>query len=83
VWGAELHHSAHKRRLGRFFNSSALGKPAVPRPLGTVPGGLAGMAELRPLSPGGAGGEKPLLFTTHKPSQMCKKKALVVHVTRW
>jgi hypothetical protein len=33
--------------------------------------------------PGGPGVTKPLLFTTHKPSQMCKKKAAVVHVTRW
>jgi hypothetical protein len=39
------------------------------------------MAELRPLFPGGPGGAKPLLFTTHKPCQMCKKKTLVVHVT--
>jgi hypothetical protein len=38
---------------------------------------------IAPLFPGGPGGTKPLLFTTHRPSQMCKKKAVVVHVTRW
>jgi hypothetical protein len=27
------------------------------------------MAEVGPLVPGGPGGTKPLLFTTHKPSQ--------------
>jgi hypothetical protein len=37
----------------------------------------------RPLFPGGPGGTKPLLFTTHGPPQMCKKKPLVVHVARW
>jgi hypothetical protein len=36
-----------------------------------------------PVSGKGGGGTKPLLFTTHKPSQMCKKKTLVVHVARW
>jgi hypothetical protein len=77
--GAELHPRPHTRRVGRFCNSSALVKRAVPGPEG-----LAGISELRPLFPGGgAGGEKPLLFTTHKPFQMYKKKALVVHVTRW
>jgi hypothetical protein len=45
--------------------------------------GPAGMAKLRPLIPGGPGETKPLLFTTPKPCQMCKKKAVVVHVTRW
>jgi hypothetical protein len=35
---------AHTRRVGRFFNSSGLVKRAQ---------GLAGMAELRPLFPGG------------------------------
>jgi hypothetical protein len=78
--GAELHQRPH----GRFFNSSALGKRAVARPSGAAPEGLAGMAELPPLSPGGSGREKPLLFTTHKPCQMCKKKPTVAaHVTRW
>jgi hypothetical protein len=56
----ELHQRHHRattrgqRLLLRFFNSSALVlsnrnlvKRAVPRPPGTVPGGLAGMAELR------------------------------------
>jgi hypothetical protein len=71
--------SAHKRRVGRFFNSSG----AVSRPSGPGPEGLAGVAKLAPLLPGGPGGAKPLLFTTHRPCQLCKKKTLVVHVTRW
>jgi hypothetical protein len=37
------------------------------------------LAELAPLFPGGGGGAKPLLFTTHKPCQMCKKKDIAVH----
>jgi hypothetical protein len=45
-----------QRALLRFFISSAVVKRAVPRPSGTVPEGLAGMAELAPLFPGGAGG---------------------------
>jgi len=45
-----------QRALLRFFISSGLVKRAVPRPSGTVPEGLAGMAELRVLVPGGAGG---------------------------
>jgi hypothetical protein len=55
---------------------------------------MRGALGLRPLFPGWAGGEKPLLFTTHKPCQMWKKKprrkAVVeeealraLHVTRW
>jgi hypothetical protein len=79
--GAELHPRPHTRRVGRFFHSSGLVKHAVPRPSG--PEGLVGVAELRVLVPGGPGGAKPLLFTTHKPSQMCKKQTLVVHVARW
>jgi hypothetical protein len=63
------------RRVGRFFNSSALGKRAVPRPSATVAEGLAGMAKLAPLFPGGpGGGGEPLLFKTHRPYQMCNKK---------
>jgi hypothetical protein len=61
----ELHQRHHPRAAGApalFFNSSALVKRAVPRPSGTVPGGLAGMAELAPLFPGGPGGGKPLLL---------------------
>jgi hypothetical protein len=34
--------SAHTRRVGRFFNSSAFEKRAVPRPSGAAPEGLAG-----------------------------------------
>jgi hypothetical protein len=54
--------------VGRFFNSIGLVKRAVPRPSATVAEGLAGMAELRPLFPGGPGGTKPLLFTTRRAS---------------
>jgi hypothetical protein len=36
---------------------------AVSWPLGAVPEGLGGMAELRRLLPGGPGGAKPLLHT--------------------
>jgi hypothetical protein len=54
--------------------------------VGTVPQGLAGMAELRPLFPGGGGpgGKKPLLC--HNPqalSNVQKKKTIAAHVTRW
>jgi hypothetical protein len=45
------------------------------RPSGAAPEGLAGMAKLAPLFPGGPGGAKPLIFTTHRPCQMCKKKS--------
>jgi hypothetical protein len=45
-----------QRVLLRFFNSSALVKRAVPRPSRAAREGLAGMAELAPLFPGGAGG---------------------------
>jgi hypothetical protein len=43
----------------------------APAPV-TPPEGLAGMAELRPLFlfPGGPGGAKPLLFTTHNPQAL-------------
>jgi hypothetical protein len=61
--------SAHRRRVGRFFDSSALVKRAVSRPSATVAEGLAGMAALAPLFPVRPGGTKPLLFTTGKPSQ--------------
>jgi hypothetical protein len=40
----------------RFFNSSGLVKRAVPMPLGPGSEGLAGMAEIRALVPGGAEG---------------------------
>jgi hypothetical protein len=59
----------------RFFNSSGLVKRAVPRPSGPGPEGLAGMAELGPLLPGGGapGGTKPLLL--HAPFLVFKKTA--------
>jgi hypothetical protein len=75
--------------VGRFFNPSEClrktrGAQAVRHCAhGTVPEGLARMAKLAPLFPGGPGGGKPLLFTTHGPCQMCKKRAPNVHVTRW
>jgi hypothetical protein len=80
--GAELHQRPHAAR-GALLQFECLRKRAVSRPSGAAPEGLTGMAELRPLFPGGPGGAKPLLFTNHKPCQMCKKKPLVVHVTRW
>jgi hypothetical protein len=66
VWGGWSSTSAATRgqraALLRFFNSSGLVKRAVPRPCsGGPPEGLTGMAELRRLFPGGAGGAKPLL----------------------
>jgi hypothetical protein len=66
--GAELHPRPHTRRVGRFCNSSALVKHAVPRSSRAARQGLAGMAELRPLFPGGPGGEKPLLC--HNPQAL-------------
>jgi hypothetical protein len=52
---------------------------------GAVPEGLAGVAKLRPLFPGGPGGEKPLLCcSSARPCfQMHKKKPIAVRVTRW
>jgi hypothetical protein len=46
---------------------------------------MRGVFGLAPLFPGGGEEEKSRCFatTTHKPSQMCKKKTVVVHVTRW
>jgi hypothetical protein len=38
-------------------------------PFGAPPEGLAGMAELAPLFPGG-GGAKPLLFTFYNPQAL-------------
>jgi hypothetical protein len=69
--------------VGRFFNSTGVLKRAVSRPSATVVEGLAGMAGLCQYFLGGPGGGKPLLFTTHKPCQMYKKKPIAVHVTRW
>ena len=62
-WSCTSATTRGQRALLRFFNSSGLVKRAVPRPSGTVPeAGLAGMAELRVLVPGRAGGGKPLLL---------------------
>jgi hypothetical protein len=78
----ELHQRPQAAR-GALLQFECLRKRAVSRPSGPGPECLAGMAKLAPLFLGGPGGAKPLLFTTHKPGQMCKKKTLVVHVTRW
>jgi hypothetical protein len=50
VCGGGAAPAAHRRRVGRFFNSTGVLKRAgVPRPSGTAPEGLPGMAELRRL----------------------------------
>jgi hypothetical protein len=81
--GAELHQRPHAAR-GALHEFDWLRKTRGPRPCGTVPEGLAGMAELHAgwSREGGEGGGV-CFATTHKPCQMCKKKALVVHVARW
>ena len=67
--GVEICTSAHTRRVGRFFHSSALVKRAVSGPSGAAPEGHArGVWVMSPV-PGRPGGTKPLLFTTRKPSQ--------------
>jgi hypothetical protein len=68
---------------GALLQFEWLRKRAVPRPSGAAPEGLAGMAELRRLFPGGQEEQSNGFATIHKPCQICKKKALVVHVTRW
>jgi hypothetical protein len=56
----------------------------VPRPCGTMSEGLAGMAELAmPAGPGGGQEEKSRCFSQPTGLVRCKKKALVLHVTRW
>jgi hypothetical protein len=57
--------SAHTRRVGRFFHSSALGKRAVPRPSGAVPEGYARGVWVRSTVPGRARGNKAVAF--HNP----------------
>jgi hypothetical protein len=77
-WSCTSAATRGQRALLRSFNSSGLVKRAVPRPWGTAPEGLAGMAELRRLFPGGgAGGAKPLLL--HAPFLGFKKNG----VRRW
>jgi hypothetical protein len=83
----ELHQRprAHRRRVGRFFDPSALVKRAVPRPSGAAPEGYARGVWVSSPVPGEARGNKAVAF--HNPQafskRMCKKKTLVVHVTRW
>jgi hypothetical protein len=65
--GVELHQRRHSRAAGAAAAALLASirapkkKRAVPRHSGAPPEGLAGMAELRPLFPGGAGGAKLLL----------------------
>jgi hypothetical protein len=56
VWSCTSAATRGQRALLRFFISSALVKRAVPGPSRAAREGLAGMAELAPLFPGGAGG---------------------------
>jgi hypothetical protein len=57
--------SAHKRRVGRFFDSSALVKRAVPRPSGPGPEGYARGVWVSSPGPGRARGNKAVAF--HNP----------------
>jgi hypothetical protein len=61
-WGVTLHQRSAPplaaRGTGCFFNSSGEEKCALSRPSGPGPEGLAGMAELRPLFPGGLGARR-------------------------
>jgi hypothetical protein len=57
--------SAHTRRVGRFFHSSALGKRAVPRPSDTVSEGYARGVWVTSTVPGRARGDKAAGF--HNP----------------
>jgi hypothetical protein len=60
--GAELHQRPHAARGVLLpFEYLCIRKTRVSRPWGTLPQGLAGVSELRPLFPGGPGGGKPLL----------------------
>jgi hypothetical protein len=52
-WSCTSAATRGQRALLRYFISSGLVKRAVPRPSATVAEGLAGMAELRVLVPGG------------------------------
>ena len=61
-WSCTSAATRGQRALLRFFIPSGLVKRAVPRPSAAAAEGLAGMAELRVLVPGGAGGGKPLLL---------------------
>jgi hypothetical protein len=82
--GVELHQRPHKAR-GALLPFECLSKTrgGCPGLRALRPKDMRGVFGLAPLFPGGPGGTKPLLFTTHRPSQMWKKKALVVHMARW
>jgi hypothetical protein len=61
--------SAHTRRVGRFFHTSALGKRAVPRPSGTVSEGYARGVWVSSPVPGRARGGKAVAFHNPQASQ--------------
>jgi len=67
--GVELHQRPQAAR-GALLPFEWLSKTRGVRALrGLAPKAMRGVFRLGPLFPGGAGGTKPLLFTTHKPSQ--------------
>jgi hypothetical protein len=73
--GVELCTSAHTRRVGgALLQFEWRSKTRRPRPSATVAEGLAGIAVPHPLFPGGPGGTKPLLFTTHRPRPNVQEK---------
>jgi hypothetical protein len=74
--GAELHQRPHAAR-GALLQFECLRKTRGVQAFGgrLLPKAWPGwLSLLHCLFPGGPGGEKPLLFTTHRPCQMCKKK---------
>ena len=71
--GAERHQRPHTRRAEHLANSSGewLRKRAVPRPSTTAAeAGLAGMAELRRLFPGGGGRRRKAVDFPRGPVQL-------------
>ena len=68
--GVELHQRPQAAR-GALLQLEWLSKTRGARPglRGLAPKAMRGVSGLGPLFPGGPGGTKPLLFTTHKPSQ--------------
>jgi hypothetical protein len=80
--GGELHQRPHRRRVGRFFiqfecptkkNARCPGLRPSFRSCSSGGPGAPGWLGLLPCSQEG-GGANPLLFTTYRPCQMCKKK---------
>jgi hypothetical protein len=67
--------SAHTRRGGRFFHSSAfLGKRAVPRPSDTVSGGYARGVWVTSTVPGRARGNKAVAFHDLQAFSKCARR---------